>query len=124
MVQRCASWTFNTEATIKNNTLHGCYIKNATHPNATPFVGKVSGYPGQVPPPPPPPPACEPNCPFGGYGCEAPNDHHPWCDASLPVAKRAALVAAALTPAELVAHMGGTMPAVQRLGIPQYTYGR
>ena len=123
-VPSCTSWSFNAIPSIKNNTLHGCYIKNATYPILTPFAARVSGYPAKVPPPappPPPPPACEPNCPL--YGCLPPNDHHPWCDASLPVLQRAALVAGALTPAELVQQMEGSMPAVDRLGIPKYTYG-
>eukprot|EP00729_Bicosta_minor_P021079 gene21079-29756_t len=123
-VPSCTSWSFNAIPSIKNNTLHGCYIKNATYPILTPFAARVSGYPAKMPPPappPPPPPACEPNCPL--YGCLPPNDHHPWCDASLPVLQRAALVAGALTPAELVQQMEGSMPAVDRLGIPKYTYG-
>ena len=108
-VPSCTSWSFNPDASIKNNTLHGCYIKNATNPKLTRFAVRISGYPANVPPPappPPPPPACEPNCPL--YGCLPPNNHLPWCDSSLPVSKRAALMMA--------------MPSVTGSTIHTYTY--
>ena len=63
-----------------------------------------------APPPSPPLP----------HGCVAPHDNHPWCNASLPAAQRAALVVAQLTVPELVANMQGDSPAIERLGIPAY----
>ena len=65
-------------------------------------------------PPPPPSPL---------HGCLPPHDGLPFCDSTLPAAKRAALLAANLTVGELVGMMQGDAPAIDRLGVPGYHYG-
>ncbi|KAL6875719.1 hypothetical protein ACP4OV_013232 [Aristida adscensionis] len=60
-----------------------------------------------------PPFSCGPSSPSRGY---------PFCDASLPAARRAADLVARLTAAEKVAQLGDEAPGVARLGVPAYKW--
>ena len=51
------------------------------------------------------------------HGCVAPHDSHPWCNASLPAAQRAALVVAQLT-VPVIAMLGGVLLLGETLGLP------
>ena len=82
--------------------------------------------PGSPPPSPGPPPApATPPC------ANASLSEFPWCNASLSFEARAALLAGALTPAELVEQIStfsftsnhsGTVPGVERVRLPPYNY--
>lgn len=60
-----------------------------------------------------PPFSCGPSSPTQGLA---------FCDASLPVAQRAADLVARLTPAEKVAQLGDQAAGVPRLGVPAYKW--
>ena len=57
------------------------------------------------------------------HGCAPPLDSKPWCDRTLPLARRSELLVSELTVPELISQMSGGMPAVARLGVPAYHYG-
>ena len=63
-------------------------------------------FPGPITPPP--------------KGCVAPLDNFTFCDKSLSPERRAELATAMLTLEELAAFMNDAVPAVPRLGMPQY----
>ena len=54
------------------------------------------------------------------HACEAPFAARPWCNASLPLARRSELLVAEMTLPELISQMSGGMPAIPRLGVPAY----
>ncbi|XP_062196944.1 probable beta-D-xylosidase 7 [Phragmites australis] len=60
-----------------------------------------------------PPFSCGPSSPSRGY---------PFCDASLPVSRRAADLVSRLTVAEKVSQLGDEAPGVPRLGVPGYKW--
>ena len=109
----CKAWSWSTVAT--NKTKHPCWLKStATAISKSANSERVSGFAAADPPPPPPPPL---------HGCLPPHDTAPWCDATLPAARRAELLASVLTVPELVTMMQGDTPAIDRLGVPLYHYG-
>ncbi|KAL6660680.1 hypothetical protein ACP70R_001715 [Stipagrostis hirtigluma subsp. patula] len=60
-----------------------------------------------------PPFSCGPSSPSRGY---------PFCDRSLPAARRAADLVSRLTAAEKVSQLGDKAPGVPRLGVPAYRW--
>ena len=62
--------------------------------------------------------------PLPASGCVPPMNNFSFCNQSLPVATRAALLASEMTVEELVSQMVNEMPAIPRLGVQHpYVYG-
>ena len=100
----------------------------AFHIGVYPF--HCSGAPVAPPPtPPPPPPPCtmpnQPNCSEVYNPCLDKSLHYhtlPFCDATLPVARRVGDMLQRMTQAEKIAMLGHTGTPVKALGIPAYNW--
>lgn len=57
------------------------------------------------------------------HACLPPFEHKPWCNSTLPLARRSELLVAEFTLGELISQMSGDMAAIPRLGVPKYHYG-
>lgn len=106
---------------------HTCYLKAGTESSLRGGIARVSGCQNTsacggcaeqpIPAPPGPPVPVIPGGPSGQhYACQAPNDHHDFCNTSKSFVERTDLLVAALSPEELVAavNQGGAT----RLGVP------
>ena len=59
----------------------------------------------------------------GTHACSPPFDSKPWCNRTLPLARRSELLVTQFTLEELISQMSDSMPAISRLGVPAYHYG-